>query len=167
MSIFETNNKLNLYNDDETKCMSKHLSAIVNKKTLLKWFRSYRDHDSFPNLSKTQSRKSNMPYFLAENPDCTKKIIDYCKDNVDVMTMESVHTYIHSTVLPEIIQQIQIERNDSEYDIDALMKEFYIKKTYSYDGVVVVTSSRFHLSTKEKVLLCRQSRIASERILQV
>ena len=47
-----------------------------------------------------------MPYFLAENPDSTNKIIDYCKDNVDVMTMEYVHTYIHSTVSPKTIQQI-------------------------------------------------------------
>ena len=128
MAIFETNNSMNVYEGDETQCMSKHLSVITNVKTLLSWFRTYRDYDSFPNLFKKRSRKSNTPYFLAENPDATAKIINYCKENVDVMTMESVHTFIHNILLPNTVQQIQIERNDFEYDIEALMSEFHINK---------------------------------------
>ena len=105
-----------------------HLHIIKHPDTLLLWFRQYRENDAFPNSSKLRSRKSTMPFILSSNPDLAEQIITYCKEELSTLTSESVHHFVHETAIPNLVETIQKERNDYEYDKTQLFKEYQLKK---------------------------------------
>ena len=122
MSLSETNIHLNVHGTDRT-----NLRTIKSHYTLLKWFRSYRDKDGFPNSSKLSSAKSKLPYFLYSNPDVCDEILSFCKTNISTLSGELVHTHLHECVLPTIVKTIQEERKDETYNEHDLFKEFRLK----------------------------------------
>ena len=135
LALLQANKNLDWYGNDEESDedegndnVTTRNSTITCSKTLLRWFYSFRICDLFPNTSTPKSSKSKMPLFLSENPDAVAQIISYCKNNLSTITGEAVHSYIHHEVFPKLVITIQNERNDSEYSLESLFKEFRIRK---------------------------------------
>ena len=81
--------------------------------------------DAFPGM--TRQHKSNLPIFLAHNPDIVKDIFDFCKTNITTLTVESLHSHIHEALIPKLTETIKKERNDSEYNSDKLKVAFCVR----------------------------------------
>ena len=102
--------------------------CIHSTKTLLRWFRIYREANMFPNFFKLRSKKSKLPNFLSENPDCVEAIHEYCKENLSSLSVEKVHDHLHEVVLPNIANTIKKHRNDASYDVQSLKKEYKLRE---------------------------------------
>ena len=123
--VFQANKNRGYY---DTFTSSKHLNVIVNPKTLLSWFRIYRESDHFPNCFKRKPAKDALPYFLASTPDVVSSITSYCKENIETLTAESLHSYLVEDCIPKLVTTIQQERSDPDYTSSDLMKEYHLKR---------------------------------------
>ena len=86
---------------------------ITNASTLMTWFCLYcgTDH-KFPNSSKLWSLKAKMPFFLSENPNVVKKITSFCRLHLTTLSVESVYSHIHDTIIPELVKTLAVEKDD-------------------------------------------------------
>ena len=105
-----------------------NLHIITNYQIVLTWFRTYRNADTFPNKSKLRSPKSKIPYFLSCNPEVSGQIIAYCKENLSTISTESIYCHIHDSIIPNLVQAIQNDRDSISYSRSDLFKEFRLKK---------------------------------------
>ena len=130
LAILQANKNFGVYSDVELEEQGNevHYNIITHAHTLLLWFRTYRKFDNFPNNSKLKSQQDNTPMFLSENPDAVSQILAHCKETIEIMTVESVHFFIHHTVIPDIVQKIRKERDDESYSREDLCEEFRIGK---------------------------------------
>ena len=101
LSLAEANKSLGLYSNLSD---NHYLFAIKDVKTLLEWFQSYRDKDSFPNVAKL-CNKSQLPPFLSQNPDALKEILDFCKSNIASLTLDLVRHHILETIMPKMVSE--------------------------------------------------------------
>ena len=74
------------------------------------------------------SSKSRQPYFLSSNPDAVAAILSYCKENISGLSGEMLYSFIHDTLLPNLVEKIKEEREDQSYTLDELKKEFRLDK---------------------------------------
>ena len=84
---------------------NKELQHFSNPASLLRIFRMYCVADALPNKSKLRHRKSQIPFFLSENPDSADEILSYCKTNLATLGIEGVHAHIHNIVLPNLVKK--------------------------------------------------------------
>lgn len=68
-----------------------------------------------------------MPFFLAENPDVVVSLTNYCRRNLTTLSVESVYSHIHETIIPELVKKIANEKNDPTYNKQQLLTEFRVK----------------------------------------
>ena len=123
----QTVNKADGLLEDNSDNDESHL-YIKNYKTLLDWFRHYRNHnDTFVNPSIASSRAFKLHPFLADNPDVVKEINKYCKKNLSHLTIENLHGYLHETIIPDLITTMKKERNDESFDQEKLFSEYNLK----------------------------------------
>ena len=101
-----------------------HSSICVLKdhQTLLRWFRSYRDNDCFVHFSSNDSA-DQLPSFLSSNPDTIDSIQKFCRENIQRLTVELLHSHINETIIPDLVKKIQKERNNGEFNEDDLKRE--------------------------------------------
>ena len=101
-------------------------SLIKDYKTILCWFRQYRDNDCFPNHHR--DTKQQLPPILSQNPDLVKNINVFCRINIESLTVETLHEHIHNTLLPQLAMTIKEERGVDEYSKKQLMEEYHLPK---------------------------------------
>ena len=123
LAILEANKNLSVFGTERA-----NLHIITHPKTLMKWFRLFRESDSFPNTSKLRSAKSKMPLFLSSNPEVSESILSFCKTNISTLSIESVLDHIHEHVIQNLVKTIQEQRDDKSYNKALLFKEFRLKK---------------------------------------
>ena len=103
------------------------LHIITSAKTLLLWFRAYRNNDTFLNISRLKPKTTQLPVLLATNPDVCDEILQFCRKNLSTLTIELVQDHLHSVVIPNLLSKLKTERSNSEYSIEDLYSEFQLK----------------------------------------
>ena len=98
---------------------------IKRDKTLMKWFRKFRDNQTFSILNPINSE--SLPLLLDANPDLVAFIIHFCKSNLINLTVKALHYYVMDKALPDLVDIIRKERNDDKYSLDHLLKENRLK----------------------------------------
>ena len=124
LALVDANNSFGLYSSLSN---NNGFTAITNPKTMLLWFRLFCENDSFPNANKTQ-HKSQLPFFLLQNPDAYKAILSYFRSNLSTLTVESVHHHIHEKVIPKLVEKVRNKQNNQDYNCEDLKKEFRVQK---------------------------------------
>ena len=100
--------------------------TITNPITLLRWFRMYRDCDSFTNILPINNAK-RLPPILADNPEIIHSMKQFCKANISSLTVELVHNHIHTIIIPRLVKKIGEERNNNDYNKEMLFNKFNFK----------------------------------------
>ena len=106
----------------------KHEQHISNPSTLLSWFPNFWKHrDYFENTWK-KLQKFKLPFFLSENPDSSREILSFCKENINTLSTEALYSHIHNVIFPELVEKNKQERNNFLYNIEKMKKEFHVGK---------------------------------------
>ena len=73
-------------------------------KTVAGWNKTFRLYECFPHPNTyVQCRKRPLPRILEVCPDAKDQIITYATKNLARLTIEGVHNFIASTVLPRLV----------------------------------------------------------------
>jgi hypothetical protein len=84
---------------------SEGVDHITNHRTVENWHTSFR-HDGYTfDALVDRAHDTRMPKFLEENPEQKKLIIKYALDNLNQLTVQVVHNYIHNTLLPQMKEE--------------------------------------------------------------
>ena len=76
----------------------------TNGRTIERWNLEFRTHGYF--LRHLHPSKRNMlPPLLLDNLDVCKNIKVWCRSNLDGLTVERVHEYVHDKILPDLALQ--------------------------------------------------------------
>ena len=100
---------------------------INNHRTLLRWFCSFRNADTFSNYFPSSKHKE-LPLLLSSNQYLVKDLNQYCKENIAQLCIKLVYQYLHTKLIPNLVEKIKRERNDMSYSKKQLFEEFNIKK---------------------------------------
>ena len=111
---------------EENSVSSSHY-FVKNHRTLTSWFNQYRGTDSFTNPALVREGKIDLPPMLNNNPELVTLILSFCRQNIDRLNTEMVHSHIINDVLPEIVKNIGTYRKDHDYCIDKLLSENGLK----------------------------------------
>ena len=90
------------------KSQTRSTYIINSKKTVLQWFRDYRDCDCFPKF-KPYSNSEKLPPLLNANPEVVTSIIHFCRKNINTLSVELVHDFLLSQALPQLVNVINQE----------------------------------------------------------
>lgn len=134
LAFFKANRCLGVYADEEImkeddpkQGYTHQYNTITSGSTLLKWFRLYWQTDNFPNYPKSQSNKSTLPFFLSEHPDAVKELLSYCRSNIERLSQEAVHSFLHYELFPKLVNTIKTERNDENYCQQIFLKNIKLE----------------------------------------
>ena len=98
---------------------------IKSDKTLMKWFHEFRDNQYFA-IPDSSNTKRMLPPLLDANPDLIKTLINFCKENLNDLTIEALHCFTIKKALPDLVEIIKTEREE-EYTIEGLLSDHGIK----------------------------------------
>ena len=79
---------------------------ITNSETVCKWHDLFRIQEQFPLLKK---EKYQIPYFVQSSSDISEAIISYDCKNLDTISQQMMHLYIHDTVILQILEEMEPE----------------------------------------------------------
>ena len=108
------------------------ISTVKNPKTIEKWYRGFRAKRCFCIPLK---KKHNLPPFLELNPDVCTAIKEYGKCNLGIMSVEMMSLYLHTVIIPQMIEkevreeEIALDASGNESKVQAL--QWQILHTYS------------------------------------
>lgn len=90
----------------------------------MKWFHRFRDNQYF-SIPDSFSTKI-LPPLLDANPDLANTLIDFCKANLNDLSVEALHCFTISKALPDLVEFTKKERRE-EYTIDDLFHNHGLK----------------------------------------
>jgi hypothetical protein len=103
---------------------------IKNGETVRIWHHNFRGgNECFrnPNIYK-QHGKLPLPSMLDRNPDFTRSIITFAKQNSNELSAEMICNYLHVTALPELLRQRQVELDGQNFQMIDLLRENRLTK---------------------------------------
>lgn len=114
---------------------------FTSQRSIQRWHLEFRIYgESFDALI-SKASKTRAPKFFENNPDAKSLISKFALDNLNNLTMERMHDYIHTTLLPEIVSKVQSElRDEMEKDgqdestikakVDLVTKDTILKESH-------------------------------------
>ena len=79
------------------------------------WFREYRTNDAFNNPKKRiSSAKAKLPPLFENNPDTLNETINFCRENINDLSVDAVHSFLLDKGLPNLLRSINDEKNEDE-----------------------------------------------------
>lgn len=110
---------------------------ITNSRSLRNWYTSFRrDNCTFDGLV-NREHKTRMPKFLEENPEQKALIIKCALENLNQLSVEFLHDYIHSTLLPSMVEE---QVSELRKDLDEMENEEGKRMIEEKIGLVTVDS---------------------------
>lgn len=92
---------------------SEGVNFITSSRTVRNWHTNFRsDSCTFDGLI-NKAHKMRMPKFLEENPEQKTLIVKYALDNLNKLTMQLMHEYIHNTLLPDMKEKLVSELRET------------------------------------------------------
>ena len=83
--------------------------SIINRtyhyKTILDWYRLFKKEHVFRNPYLIRTSRKGLPKMLDANPDLMNAFIAYGKENLQALSAEMMHTWLHDVAIPELIKQ--------------------------------------------------------------
>jgi len=73
-----------------------------NPQIVMEWYRKFRTKQQFT----MPCKKTQLPPFLEHNQDITTSIKQYCKEHFGELSVEFVYEYLHHTILPNLVREI-------------------------------------------------------------
>jgi hypothetical protein len=73
-----------------------------NPQTVMEWYGKFRTKRRFT----MPCKKNQLPPFLEHNQDITTSIKQYCKEHLGELSVEFVYEYLHHTILPNLVREI-------------------------------------------------------------
>eukprot|EP00956_Cyclotella_meneghiniana_P042671 scaffold248987_cov126-Cyclotella_meneghiniana.AAC.1 len=116
---------------------SEGVDFITSSRTVRNWHTDFRrDSCTFDGLV-NRANKTRMPKFLEENPEQKTLIVKYALDNLNKLTMQLMHEYIHNTLLPDMREKLVSELRET---LDELEEDEDKRKVEEQIGLVTVDS---------------------------
>jgi hypothetical protein len=109
--------------------------TITRPQTILDWFLHFKDNNDFFPIR--INNKKQLPPLLDNNPDIVSCMKKYSKENLDTLSVESMQSFLHNTVLPETAKKIETVRRESEnndritFTVDDLLKMNKLRKLHT------------------------------------
>ena len=122
-------NQIHLIDFLPSKKRCKNNFIIRDPKMILDWYRNFCDKDCFVNPGKVKTNKVKVPSLLNANPDLHKAIIHFCRENINTLTVDDVHSFLLTDALPKLAAEIREERKLDlhMYNIDHLLAEYGLR----------------------------------------
>jgi hypothetical protein len=98
---------------------------IKNGETVQIWHHNFRgSNECFcnPNIYKHHG-KPPLPPMLDQNPDFTRSVITFAKQNQNELSAEMMCNYLHMVVLPMLLQQRKEEFDDNNFELVDLLRD--------------------------------------------
>ena len=118
-----------------------------NGRTIRNWNQEYRHGEAF-NVGEHQARKFCLPPFLLDNPDASEAIRKYVRENLDGISVQKVHEYIHDNVIPYVAGHFLDDKNRDDKigqvhdDIISISKQ-EVLKFYRLQNLSITTVFRW------------------------
>jgi hypothetical protein len=93
---------------DYDGCDTESTGRMRNPKTIMRWYRTFCDNNHlFPNPAISRlGRKSTLPLLFHNHPDLYLPFMTYAKTNLQTLSAETLHDYLFTTALPEIVSKL-------------------------------------------------------------
>lgn len=97
--------------------------TLLQQKTLMKWYKTYKYHNSFQNVKKPSNGWSVLLTLFEVNPDIKEAVIQYSNDNLSVLSGELLHSFITDKCLPTLLETRCTETNNQSMTMSELLQE--------------------------------------------
>ena len=114
--------------DDDTKLIERfnvyrHTNSLICARTIQRWHHEYRKNDEcFLNITERKESVSRLPSIFDKNPDLHADMIRYCKNNIENLSVESVHSWFHEEGLPKLVKNWKKELENVGISSDSVDK---------------------------------------------
>ena len=107
---------------------SKHQTPYIvrSQRALMTWFREFRLYNHFPKFISYTSQNV-LPPLLDANPELVEWILRYCRENINTLSVELLHDFIHTSALPKLNAIIKAEHSMAHYPVDQMLADFSLK----------------------------------------
>lgn len=96
----------------------------------MQWYRAFRKNCQFPHPSGHARKGSIRSPFLIMNPDLANRIKRQGNKNLDKLSVEYMHTWIHETILPLMVEEANAENPDSDQTVESILSQFGLKNLH-------------------------------------
>ena len=118
---------------------------ITDPRTVMKWYKKFRsEYETFDCLA-SKTNETRTPDFFKNNPDAQRRIEQFALNTLNKLTMESLHDYIHSVLLPDLRDTKRSERAE-------ILKEEGIDEERIATHIDVITVDSILAESNLKVL---------------
>ena len=108
------------------RCKTNYIVRDIRK--VFSWFREFRDNDCFCNpAQEVYKNKRQLPRIFDANPDLLKSVLDFCRENINTLSVEAVHQFLVDHALPKLLSTLRKERNDDEISMRDLYMEYGLR----------------------------------------
>ena len=109
----------------KTKCKT----IIQDVRQCCDLFRDFCERDAFINPTKScNCMKLKLPRLFDENPDILTKMIYFCRENINTLTVEAVHDFVSHDALPKLLGMLKSENPTSTQIMSDLLSYYGLRK---------------------------------------